>query len=203
METLILVPTPVEHELLRHELSVPAEICGFGLVAAAARTTQLLASIRPRRAILVGIAGGYDDTVPIGSAIAFDEVVCEGIGVGAGNDHQSASQMGFAFYQDAQHGRLGDRLDLSNSSPSRPPGLLLSCASASADAVDTARRLARFPAAIAEDMEGFAVAFACRLAGVPLTIIRGISNQAGDRNHDRWQIAAAMASASEILRESV
>ncbi|NBP89418.1 MAG: futalosine hydrolase, partial [Planctomycetia bacterium] len=44
----------------------------------------------------------------------------------------------------------------------------------------------------AEDMEGFAVALACRLAGVPCQIIRGISNRAGDRDKAHWQIEPAL-----------
>ncbi len=58
-----------------------------------------------------------------------------------------------------------------------------------------------FPKAVAEDMEGYAVALACRLHDVPLTIIRGISNQAGDRNHDGWQVAEALQSAAELFGE--
>ena len=47
-------------------------------------------------------------------------------------------------------------------------------------------------------MEGFAVAVACRLAGVPLKIIRGISNHAGDRQHSRWKITEALLSAAAL-----
>jgi futalosine hydrolase len=47
-------------------------------------------------------------------------------------------------------------------------------------------------------MEGFAVAFACRLRGVPLDVIRGISNTAGDRDTSRWQVAAALEAAGRL-----
>jgi futalosine hydrolase len=55
-----------------------------------------------------------------------------------------------------------------------------------------------FPAAMAEDMEGFAVAFACRLRGVPVDVVRGISNVAGDRDKSRWEVAAAVESAGRL-----
>jgi futalosine hydrolase len=42
------------------------------------------------------------------------------------------------------------------------------------------------------------VALACRLAGVPLTIIRGISNTAGDRDHARWRVPEALAAAAGL-----
>ena len=57
-----------------------------------------------------------------------------------------------------------------------------------------------FPAAAAEDMEGFAVALACRLACVPCTIVRGISNTVGDRDTTRWQTTAALEAAAGIVR---
>jgi futalosine hydrolase len=52
-------------------------------------------------------------------------------------------------------------------------------------------------------MEGFAVALACRLAGVPCTIVRGISNTVGDREKSRWQTAAAVTAAAAIVRQIV
>jgi futalosine hydrolase len=51
---------------------------------------------------------------------------------------------------------------------------------------------------VAEDMEGFAVALACRLVGVPLDIVRGISNDAGDRDKVRWQVPQALRAAADL-----
>ena len=59
----------------------------------------------------------------------------------------------------------------------------------------------RYPQAAAEDMEGFAVALACRHAGMELTIIRGISNLAGQRDVKQWVIDDAMSAASELLNK--
>ncbi|MFM8578800.1 MAG: hypothetical protein ACKOCN_08370, partial [Planctomycetaceae bacterium] len=55
-----------------------------------------------------------------------------------------------------------------------------------------------FPGAVAEDMEGFGVAMACRLVGVPLTIVRGISNIAGDRDTRQWRIRESLAAAADL-----
>jgi futalosine hydrolase len=71
---------------------------------------------------------------------------------------------------------------------------LTACA-ASADRRQAGWRRELYPDAIAEDMEGFGVATACAIAGVPLRIVRGISNEVGDRAHDRWCIPAALESA--------
>jgi futalosine hydrolase len=44
-------------------------------------------------------------------------------------------------------------------------------------------------------MEGFAVALACAHMHTPLSIVRGISNQVGDRDSTRWKIPAALHAA--------
>lgn len=61
------------------------------------------------------------------------------------------------------------------------------CTSAATEAEASERR-ALFRRPVAEDKKGFAVALACRLADVPVAIVRGISNAVGDRRFDRWQI---------------
>ena len=76
----------------------------------------------------------------------------------------------------------------------RPAALLTVCSATATEAVACERR-DLFPGAVAEDMEGFAVALACRLAGVPLAIVRGISNAVGDRRFERWQMPEAMDAA--------
>jgi futalosine hydrolase len=79
--------------------------------------------------------------------------------------------------------------------PSEAAGLLLTTCAAAAEEAQVEARLERFPAARAEDMEGFGVACACRLAAVPLRIVRGISNRVGDRDAEHWKLAPALASA--------
>jgi futalosine hydrolase len=60
----------------------------------------------------------------------------------------------------------------------------------------------KHPSAIAEDMEGFSVAAACKLAGKPIRIVRGISNRAGDRDHRFWEIDRGLDAAMTRVLES-
>lgn len=169
------------------------ELCGFGLVAAAARTSQLLANRAPQRVLLLGIAGALSQELEIGAAYSFQEVACFGVGAGSGQDFRSAAMMGWSHWPGPP--RIDDCLPLEGPAS----GLqLLTCCSASGNSQDASLHLEAFPSAVAEDMEGFAVAAACRLASVPVQIIRGISNRAGDRNHARWQVASAMQAATDL-----
>ena len=192
------MPTEVEHRHLirqsRFSFDAQRELCGFGPVSAAASTATLIARHQPERVLLTGIAGTFDpDALPVGTAAVFSKVVMYGVGIGAGDVFRSASGAEL---------RIGDELSLM--SPVRPvAGALLTCGTASTSKREALERRARAPDVSAEDMEGFAVALACRLADVPIAIVRGISNEVGDRDHDRWQIAAALDAAWLVVTELV
>ena len=47
------------------------------------------------------------------------------------------------------------------------------------------------------------VAFAGAMAGIPVRIVRGISNIAGDREKSRWRIADALHAATDLLKEQL
>lgn len=211
---LVIVPTEPERRLLAPALaaglgsSIRMELCGFGPVAAAARTAALIAAHAPARVLLVGIAGRLDARLDIGAAYRFDRVACYGVGVGAGDAFVPAEALGWNQWPGDPPdpaAAVGDMIELPQDVVGRVPahGLLLTACTASATAEDVARRTKLFPAAVAEDMEGFAVALACRLAGVPLTIIRGISNTAGDRDHARWRVPEALAATAALALQTL
>ena len=207
---LILIPTDLERRVVAARLDgllptdVRMELCGFGLVAAAARTAALVASLRPDRVTLLGIAGRFGDSLALGQAALFDAVACYGIGAGTGAGFISAASLGWPQWPGSP-GDLGtvirDTLPCAIAGDGHLPHspLLLSVAAASAGPDDVALRRVTAPTAGAEDMEGFAVALACRLAGVPCRILRGISNDAGDREAVRWRTDEALTAAAELL----
>jgi futalosine hydrolase len=216
---LILVPTEMERRVLAPLLgrakagSSRVELCGFGMVAAAARTARLLADLGPTEVILVGIAGRYGEHIPLGAARCFDRVACHGIGVGTGADFIPAGRVGWPQWPGDPldpASSVGDLIDLTvaPSRAARQAGvpraeLLLTVASAAAGADDVRLRGGNAPEACAEDMEGFAVALACRLGRVPCTVVRGISNTAGDRDVARWRTHEALGAAATLVRQLV
>jgi futalosine hydrolase len=202
-QTLLLIPTELEHRglaLVPHR-GIRVALCGFGPVAAAARTAGLLAEYRPDHVILVGIAGCLDRRLEVGEAYQFSSVACFGVGAGSGDAFLPAAGMGWLQWPSdpaSPEASIGDVIPLAPSTAGPSAGQLLTACAASSGEHDIATRRRLFPAAVAEDMEGFGVAMACRLAGVPLTIIRGISNAAGDRDMSRWQIQAALNAAAAL-----
>jgi futalosine hydrolase len=189
---LVLVPTPVEAALLglRVDPKRAALVCtGVGLAAAGAAASRAIRDHAPRAVLLVGIAGTLDvRRAPIGAAVDATHVGCDGIGAGEGRGFVSFT--GPALELDAGASSLrGAKV---------ARGEILSVAAAAGSAAMAKARRARHPQALAEEMEGYAVALAARLAEVPLTIVRGISNVAGDREPSRWKWETALAACRRL-----
>jgi futalosine hydrolase len=212
LQTLILIPTELERARLVDAGGFPSEnaltaICGFGVAAAAARTAALIARHAPREVLLIGIAGAYDtDAHPTGSAHAFDIVATHGIGAGEGPTFQGPSALGFPQWPASDPASEGgsspspvdDHLPLATPNGA---GLLLTTCAASDSPARAADLQERHPGALAEDMEGFGVAIACHLGHTPCWIVRGISNQVGDRDAAHWRIPAALQAARDLALE--
>ena len=170
----MLVPTAVEAGALDSP-GAALELCGFGLAAAGVGAMAAIGRHRPARVVLAGVAGTYDAAVaPVGSVVVPRQVRCVGIGAG----DESAADLGFAD---------GDVAALDGEH-----GLALSVASAAASLAEARERHAMFPEALLEEMEGYAVALAAMTMSIPCTMVRGICNLAGERDHAAWRMDAAL-----------
>jgi futalosine hydrolase len=174
------VPTAFEAEALRTEW--PLEICGFGLAAAGVGAMAAIVRHDPARVVLAGLAGTYDPpAAPLGRVVVPGTVRCAGIGAGG----QSAAELGFSE---------SDELPLADGH-----GLAVSVAEASGSPEQAAERRADHPGALIEEMEGYAVALAAITAGIPCTMVRGVSNQAGVRDRSHWRAPDALAAVQRTL----
>ncbi len=202
------MPTEIERQHLatqpRFNAYGPCELCGFGPIAAAARTTSQIAIHKPDRVLLIGIAGTFNPSVlRVGVAALLPRVIMHGIGVGTDETFVPAGEMEFQQWPgQGEESPIGDELVLSTPLSS-VSGSLLTCSAASASTKDMRHRLDRYPGVVAEDMEGYAVALACRLEHVPLVIVRGISNVVGDRLSTNWQIPQALSAAWSLAEEVI
>lgn len=205
--SLILVPTSFELQHLRPVLedavwaaSGTVAVCGFGPIASGILTAELLARHKPDNVILVGIAGSYNSSAEVGTAYSYSKIGCYGIGAGSGREFKTAGELGWSQFSDFDSGdSLNDTIELVGTGPKvASDRMLLTVCSASVSTSDVAERLSKFPQAVAEDMEAFSVAMACQESSIPLVVIRGISNIAGDRNKANWHVEAALKAAAEL-----
>ena len=208
---LLLSPTRFEltaivsHLRNRNLESTCVQVCGFGAVAAAARTSLLIARNRPQMVLLAGIAGSFDAQCSVGDAYEFHRVRSYGIGVGEGQQYRSAEELGWKHVHeeaDTIPCGVGDVIYRVNEiekqeNQSELKGELLSVCAASSSQSEADIKKKHYPEALAEDMEGFAVAAACVMHSVPWVIVRGISNRVGDRDRKNWQVERALKKTAE------
>lgn len=149
-------------------------VCGVGPVEAAATTARALA-LRDWGAVLhIGVAGGRG--LPLESLVIGSEAIyC---------DLAAAISLVDRLPADA-------RLVAAAQEVLRDAQLLSIGTSAAVGGVDRGVTV--------EAMEGFGVLRAAALAGVPAVEIRAISNQIGDPDRSRWQIAEAIDALSRAM----
>jgi futalosine hydrolase len=92
------------------------------------------------------------------------------------------------------HDALGREPDLSGRVRISPIATVSTCSGID----ELARMVAQRTGAIAEAMEGAAVAHVASLFGVPCSEVRVISNTTGDRDRQRWDIPRAFASLQTV-----
>jgi futalosine hydrolase len=189
-------------------LRLRAALCGFGPAAAAALAALTLSRERPARVLLVGVGGTYrPELLPVGGVMSADAVCFGDLGAYRGGAFLGPAALGF---EQAPPGpgraAVEDVLQLAEPGPAAAPtarGGLVTVASASESPAVARARASRLPGALLEDMEGFGVALAAQRLGVPCTIVRSVSNVAGDSERSRWELAAALGALRAWLLASL
>lgn len=198
---LVLIPTEMELAVLRSccrrlfaNGDVTVDICGFGPIASTVKTSLLLDRHAPTHVFLLGIAGTYNERLAVTSAYCFAQVACYGVGAGTGDRHHTGEELGWS---PAEQATVELTLPAALAAH-ETAGMLLTACAASADGRDVGWKLAKFPTAEAEDMEGYGVASVCSANNIPCTVVRGISNHCGDRDQKNWQTEKALAAVGDL-----
>lgn len=190
---LIAVAVAAEAEAI----GVPAAVVGVGPAAAAAGTAHALAQAaaagRPYTHVMsVGIAGGFID---VGRLAIADTIVAADLGAESPDGFIALDELGFGTATiPVDPSRLAARL------PKAAVGPILTVSTVTGTATSAAALRARYPAAVAEAMEGFGVAMAARAWGLPALELRAISNAIGPRDRSAWRIGPALAALAQALQ---
>jgi len=199
---LILVPSHGEARALSRAVGPGGrlEICGVGPVAAALRSAALLSALGPLPCLLVGVAGTRDPArAPVGSLVRATSLRNEAVGAGEGASFLPLGELGL------------DEPDLPPDLIEAPEALLAAelpdclagqvgmVATASASLEQAGARHGRYPEVLVEDMESHAVGLVASQAGAPLTVVRAVSNVAGDRDKARWDLSGSLRALAGLL----
>jgi futalosine hydrolase len=179
---------------------------GVGTAAAAASTATALAGAQYGLVVCAGIGGGFTGRAEVGSLVVASEIIAADLGAETPEGFLSLDELGFGSTRipiDASLvARVTQALDATGLPVISGPVLSVSTVTGTAD---TASELAsRVPNAAAEAMEGYGVAIAANIRGVPVLEIRAISNAVGPRDREAWRIGEALKlleDASSVLRE--
>jgi futalosine hydrolase len=175
---------------------VTVEPVGVGVAAAAAGTARLLTLAEvagtPYRAVLsAGVAGGFPGHAEMGATVIGARSIAADLGAETPDGFLGIEELGIGTgIVDADSEMLRA---LASALPGSVLADILTVATVTGTATTAARLMARYPAAAAEAMEGYGVAVAAAVAGLPFAELRTISNPIGPRDRRSWHIGSALA----------
>jgi futalosine hydrolase len=206
MEALRLIDSPCNlafgepHLATIGDSKVQFAVCGFGMAAAGVGVCRTLHSLPPvEGVILAGTAGTLvGRSAPIGAVVVGRTVRCVDLGIPAVEEDRLTVAV-------PRLSSWADQLDLRVLPTLKdfPTGEILSVAGPATSLEFAESRRIRYPAGLIEEMEGYSVAVACHTWNIPLTIIRGVSNEAGDRDKSNWKFFDAMDAVKRAIQIAV
>ena len=170
--------------------------CGIGKVNAAIGTMRLIEQDHPDCIISTGLAGGIDNClhvmdVVIGSQTAYHDVWC-----GMGNELGQVQGLPTRFDADKQLLQCAQAVSEAGQYPA-VSGLICTGDQFITDKSELAKIKAKFPDALACEMESAAIAHTCYLHQVPFLSIRVMSDTPGNTDNHQQQWTDFLATMSD------
>ena len=197
MRILVATAVPAERDAVARAFDgAPVDVVavGVGPALAAAATATALAGTPYGLVVSAGIAGGFQPEAPVGSLVVADEITAADLGAETAEGFVPVTELGFgtvthrppeALVRDAVAATGARR------------GAVLTVSTVTGTAARAAALRERHPTALAEAMEGFGIAEAAALHGVPVLEVRAVSNPVGPRDRAAWRIPEALAALTD------
>lgn len=195
---LVMTAVEAEREAVARGLGgdgrFDVKLAGVGPAQAAANTAAALAAADYSLVISAGIAGGFAGQTDVGGLVVSSEIVAADLGVETPEGFIGVDELGFGSARIAVDRAIADRLADALREAGLPAccGPIVTVSTATGTAATASALAGRVPGAAAEGMEGFGVATAAQLRGLPVLEIRAISNPVGPRDRASWKIREAL-----------
>jgi adenosylhomocysteine nucleosidase len=177
---------------------------GIGKVNAAMSTTILLSQFKPELVLNIGSAGGFDESLEVGSVIISDEVRHHDVDVTIfGYEMGQVPQLPPAFKADERLISLAKEAVEEMGEHTYGVGLIATGDSFMNDPDRVENVRGQFPGMKASEMEAAAVAQVCHQFGIPFVVIRALSDIAGKESNisfDEFLPLAAKHSTEIVLK---
>ncbi len=176
---------------------------GVGLLSSAVSLTRLVLEEKPDLIIQAGIAGCYDNNLPLGKVMVIREEILGDMGVE--EDGKWKDLFDLKLEKSSYH--PFERRKLPNPWLSQYNLLKLPEVTAiTVNQVSTGVRLQQIIKKynpVIESMEGAALHYICRESNIPFLQIRAVSNYAGERDKTNWKTKEAIENLNLVLLKYV
>jgi futalosine hydrolase len=171
---------------------------GVGPVAAAVATANALVAAPPYDLVVcAGIGGGFSGRADVGTVVVADRVSFADLGVRTDDGFLTVDELGLGQHSSHPVPVPPQLIDSIGAVTAAACGEILTLACMTGTGPDGDRLARRFPAALAEGMEGFGVVHAALSAPRRpryVTELRAVSNPIGKRDRATWDIPRALDS---------
>ncbi|WP_055701395.1 MULTISPECIES: futalosine hydrolase [Streptomyces] len=197
---LVATAVPAERDAVARGLpagdGIDVVAVGVGPAAAAAATSLRLGAAAYGLVVSAGIGGGFQPHAPVGSLVVADEITVADLGAETPDGFAPVTELGFgAVTHRPPRSLVRDVADACGGAT----GTVLTVSTVTGSAGRAAELRRRHPRALAEAMEGFGVAEAAVLRGLPVLEVRAVSNAVGPRDRDAWRIGDALTALSDAF----
>ena len=180
-----------------HGHAVVAVLSGIGKVAAAITATVLIEKFQVHRILFTGVAGGLAPHVKVGDVVVGKELLQHDMNASPLFPPYEVPLLGRALFQtdDVMTQCLIESAALALPHAQVHTGLIISGDQFVSSASESQRLQSQIPDALAVEMEGAALAQVCHAYGIPMAVVRTLSDRADDDAHtDFVQFVKAVAS---------
>lgn len=168
---------------------------GIGKVASAVATTLMICQFKPDCIINTGSAGGFDPELNVGDVVISTEVRHHDVDVTAfGYEIGQVPQMPAAFVAHPALIAAAEQSIAALGFCKTKKGLIATGDSFMCDPARIALTRQQFPAMLAVEMEGAAIAQSCHMLNTPFVVIRSLSDIAGKESPESFDAYLSVAS---------
>lgn len=177
---------------------------GIGMLAASFALTKLAIEDKPDLIIQVGIAGTFDQNLPLGSVVTIQEETIGDLGVEEEGKWKDLFDLKLekSSYHPFEKRKLPNQwLDKYNLlSLKEVSGITVNEISTNAERIQ--KLIKKYNPCI-ESMEGAALHYIARESNIPFIQIRAVSNYIGERNKANWEIKLAIDNLNQTLLQYI
>lgn len=209
MNILLCAATEIEIEptlnwLQQQEFQprVDVLITGVGLLAATYAITKNATFSKPHIMLQAGVAGCFDEAVPLGTTAAVLRETTGDMGVLQNNTFTSAFSMG--LLKPNEHPWTAERLENPHTDLLKKAGLVFADSVTVNEISTNEDRIFYYKnelGATIESMEGAALHFVGLMEDIPFLQLRSFSNYVGERDKKKWQLNEAIKNLNTALQE--